>query len=35
VLEIILIQAQSAMEEVLGNITMGQLFETLQEKMNA
>ncbi len=35
VLEIILIQAQSAMEEVLRNITMGQLFETLQEKMNA
>ncbi|TKI83936.1 Rrf2 family transcriptional regulator [Bacillus mycoides] len=35
VLEVILIQAQSAMEEVLRNITMGQLFESLQQKMNA
>ncbi len=32
VLEVILIQAQSALEEVLRNITMGQLFESLQEK---
>lgn len=35
VLEVILVQAQSAMEEVLKNITMGHLFESLQEKMNA
>ena len=35
VLEVILVQAQSAMEEVLRNITMGQLFESLQQKMNA
>ncbi|MGS0530187.1 Rrf2 family transcriptional regulator [Bacillus mycoides] len=35
VLEVILVQAQSAMEEVLRNITMGQLFESLQQKMKA
>ncbi|MEY8346938.1 Rrf2 family transcriptional regulator [Bacillus cereus] len=35
VLEVILVQAQSAMEEVLKNITMEHLFESLQKKMNA
>ncbi|MEB3054793.1 Rrf2 family transcriptional regulator [Bacillus pseudomycoides] len=35
VLEVVLVQAQSAMEEVLKNITMENLFESLQEKINA
>ncbi len=34
VLEVVLVQAQSAMEEVLRSMTMEQLFESLQQKMN-